>query len=849
MIRTLAAALAASTCIVALATPATAQTREYNIPAGSLKSALDAYVRQSGRQVVYRSDQVRSARSPGARGQQSAEAALAAILVGSGFATRVDGNLVAIVKAGNEQSAASSSSGEDTAGSAAASDESAEIVVTGTNIRGGKAIASPIVSRTRSDIEREGISTTSQLLRSLPQNFGGDVTDQVSTAFFGGGGDPSAGSGANLRGLGSEATLTLINGRRTVGSGIGQAVDLSIFPVAGLQRVDVLLDGASALYGSDAVGGVVNAVLRSDLDGAETRLRYGSGTDGHYGEFLASQVVGRQWDGGGLTASYTYRDQSRLSAADRSYTSGADPAYTLLPEVKVHTGIISGRQTIANVATIDLQALYSTRKTKQIYSILGFEQNIPTKSDQLHLSGGLSWDLGSGWAADGSVTYSRSTYVSRTIISGSPDTVSDGSLNMWVGETKLTGSLFALPGGDAKIAVGGQVRREGLNFTSYAGSDATNRSVFAAFGEIQLPFVSAASAVPAIHDLSVSIAGRFERYSDFGSSFDPKLGLEWAPFAGLRLRGTWGTSFRAPRLYELNPIANAPFGEARPIPNTAGGTTNVVVIYGSRPDLTAETSTTWTAGMDFEPADNLKFSATYFDVQFKNQVGSPIADVSRVLLDAPLYNRFLNTNPTASDVAGYFALPGFYNPAGYAVADIGAVIDNRIANTAQNHTSGIDASINYSVAAGAGRLGLQVGATYLIKRDIRFVSGGAVSSQLNDAYLPVDFKLRGGLSFSSAKFTANAFANYVDGYQARFRDGALHPVSSWTTIDLTLQIDASALSDRLPSGFAINLSALNIFNQSPPTVESPYAVLPIDFDGTNASPIGRSIALEIVKRW
>src|SRR5690606_30918754 len=101
MIRTLAAILATTTCIVALATPAAAQTREYNIPAGSLKSALDAYVRQSGRQVVYRADEVRTARSQGARGQLSADAALANLLAGSGFTTRVDGNLIAIVKRGN----------------------------------------------------------------------------------------------------------------------------------------------------------------------------------------------------------------------------------------------------------------------------------------------------------------------------------------------------------------------------------------------------------------------------------------------------------------------------------------------------------------------------------------------------------------------------------------------------------------------------------------------------------------------------------------------------------------------------------------------------------------------------
>src|SRR3546814_15744788 len=93
MIRSLAAALATTTCMVALAAPAAAQTHEYNIPAGSLKAALDASVRQSGRQVVYRADEVRSARSPGVRGSLSTAVPLAALLAGSGFTPRVAGKL------------------------------------------------------------------------------------------------------------------------------------------------------------------------------------------------------------------------------------------------------------------------------------------------------------------------------------------------------------------------------------------------------------------------------------------------------------------------------------------------------------------------------------------------------------------------------------------------------------------------------------------------------------------------------------------------------------------------------------------------------------------------------------
>src|SRR3569623_519843 len=111
MIRTLAAALATTTCIVALATPAAAQTREFNVPAGSLRSALDTFARQSGRQVIYSGD-VRLAPSAGVRGARTAEAALDAILAGTGFVVKhARSGALAIVKAGNVPSADTGNSG------------------------------------------------------------------------------------------------------------------------------------------------------------------------------------------------------------------------------------------------------------------------------------------------------------------------------------------------------------------------------------------------------------------------------------------------------------------------------------------------------------------------------------------------------------------------------------------------------------------------------------------------------------------------------------------------------------------------------------------------------------------
>jgi outer membrane receptor protein involved in Fe transport len=128
---------------------------------------------------------------------------------------------------------------------------------------------------------------------------------------------PGAGTAINLRGLGSDATLTLVNGRRIAPSAAGAFVDVSQIPMAGVDRVEILPDGASALYGSDAIGGVVNFVMRKHYEGAETSARYGAG-DG-FEEYSASQVFGKDWGSGSLTLAYEHFYRGNLSGRDRDY--------------------------------------------------------------------------------------------------------------------------------------------------------------------------------------------------------------------------------------------------------------------------------------------------------------------------------------------------------------------------------------------------------------------------------------------------------------------------------------------------------------------------------------------------
>jgi outer membrane cobalamin receptor len=139
-----------------------------------------------------------------------------------------------------------------------------EVVVTGTHIR-GVSPASPVIVLTGTDIANSGLTTSGEVMRSLPQSFAGG---QQSTIGENGNGpyqnlsNFNNSDSANLRGLGSDSTLVLINGLRAPVTGFQGSVDISAIPLIAIDRVEIVTDGASALYGSDAVGGVANFVLK-----------------------------------------------------------------------------------------------------------------------------------------------------------------------------------------------------------------------------------------------------------------------------------------------------------------------------------------------------------------------------------------------------------------------------------------------------------------------------------------------------------------------------------------------------------------------------------------------------------
>lgn len=179
-----------------------------------------------------------------------------------------------------------------------------EVVVTGTLIHGVQPVGAELVTIDQSAIEATGATSTTALMTKIPQ-FASFNSYQTGTTDF-----ANPVPQYTLRSSGTN--LLLLDGHRLVGAGILQTTpDPSAIPVIALERVQILADGASAIYGADAVNGVVNLITRDNFNGAETRASAGDASD--YNTFNVSQLVGKTWDGGNILAAYEYTSNTALA--------------------------------------------------------------------------------------------------------------------------------------------------------------------------------------------------------------------------------------------------------------------------------------------------------------------------------------------------------------------------------------------------------------------------------------------------------------------------------------------------------------------------------------------------------
>jgi iron complex outermembrane receptor protein len=212
-----------------------------------------------------------------------------------------------------------------------------EIVVTGTRIRTPLAQEEPITNIGQEDIERSGLSSTADLLQRVPISGGGLNTRFNQSGNFGnppdGGGVGAGAAEVDLRFLGTPRTLVLVDGLRWVngasGSGVPGSVDLNSIPASMIDRIEVLQQGASSIYGSDAIAGVVNIITRDEQDGLEASAQYGGYVDDGDGVTQEYNVsFGLNQDNAHLVIGAGYVRQEDVLAADRDISQFPTPGAT-----------------------------------------------------------------------------------------------------------------------------------------------------------------------------------------------------------------------------------------------------------------------------------------------------------------------------------------------------------------------------------------------------------------------------------------------------------------------------------------------------------------------------------------
>ncbi|WP_162184710.1 TonB-dependent receptor domain-containing protein [Sphingomonas hengshuiensis] len=305
-------------CLVAA--PVSAQARNFDIPAGDLARALNAFARQANREIIFSSAMVAGKQSRGARGKLEPRTALQLLLQGTGL--RAEGDAVLTLrKASGPQAViarreptsfqatpvqtASRTSADDApvavqagplpATQDASVQEGEELVVTGSRIvRDGYQAPTPTTVLSAEDIQERNPTNIADYITQLPA-MGTGNTPRTTTLFA------NATGGANqlsARDLGVTRTLTLLDGRRVVGSGMSPAVDINLLPQNLVQRVDIVTGGASAAYGSDAVAGVVNFILDTKFTGLKGSINL-SQTDYADGRVVSGDLAyGTKFAGG-----------------------------------------------------------------------------------------------------------------------------------------------------------------------------------------------------------------------------------------------------------------------------------------------------------------------------------------------------------------------------------------------------------------------------------------------------------------------------------------------------------------------------------------------------------------------
>lgn len=873
-------------------TPRLTSRAETAIPSQNLGAALKQLAQSRHIQVLYLAAAVRNVRTPGASGQLTVNETLTRLLAGTGLSYRyVDADTVSIVPDQSasvprqEPSAArerlrdppkkrdhpstpatkqAGLKGKHTAKQTRMPDADGgallqEVLVTGSYIYGEHATASPTSVYTRDDIIATGAGDIYDFMRTLPTTLGDANPLAIAATQHGQASllnNNSESVGFDLRGLGPQSTLVLINGQRLADGNInGNFVDVSLIPLNAISDIDVVKDSASSIYGSDAVGGVVNIKTLRQFSGSESSVRYGSVTSGARHDIQADQTLGASWSGGTAAFGYEYDDQTPLSAASRSFTASLPGPYTLLPEQMRHGVYASFTESPSSNLKLDGFALYGHRTDRSDEVQSGIVYRSDTDVDQYIGALQAVRTFTYGGVVTGSFDYSgnNTKLNSLTKLLGTSNAFSPyysprGRGTLTAASLGYSDRFGRLSGRDIGFAAGVQGREEEFSNTSnLTESYRKSRAVIAEYVELTIPVFS-----------SVTLDGsaRHEHYNDFGDTTNPKVGIQWAVGSAVTLAGTYSTSFVAPTLNELVPTGTAAYdplpdpqksGPCRPAnPAARAGCSVVLFDSGGNPNLQPEKADTWTATARFRPkqVEGLDTSLSFYSIHQRGVINSALSLLPSVLSCLQYAGELgpaIVSSITAQQAQDMF--PNAQNLFNLDEAAVSAFCDGRDLNLSRVSTEGADFDLKYSRFFGNVGLKSTVSATRILRYKSAFTSSTPAVSFLNTVNNPLALRLRAGQNVVYDDLSASAFVNYAGAYTDNIVTPAAR-ISSWTTLDIVTTYSRSlGTSDTRRLSFTVGVD--NLTNRNPPFVANNTSGFPMYFDGANASPLGRYVYMDV----
>jgi outer membrane receptor protein involved in Fe transport len=867
-------------------TSAHAQVKAFDIPAEDAVKAIPEFARQAGIEIFVPANQLKGVRTPAIKGSIELHAALNRLLAGTGISIVSDDGQTIALSAPPKNAEAASDNG------AAQGAPTETVVVTGTNIRGVKETTQPISTITSEDIRNSGYTRIESVLNTIPQNFA-DINFQST---FGTGTSRVASlnafnpiSAVDLRGLGPESTLTLINGTRSAGGIEGRAVDISAIPVAAVDRVDIVTGGDSAIYGSDAVGGVVNFITKHSFDGLQFDATYGGTANGGQ-RTDASVVGGMQFDAGGFVVAASYGHDEPFDLVDVGLVASPTPGGSVFRTLQAQTGndqgsaYVGAEYQLTDKIHLFADGLYfkrsSTQFSAQLFAEATNESPDTNVYDAEEYRGtiGATIDLSSIWSLKVEGTYSADNFFSSTnftedfgIFAFTLDSSQKGLSGVSSASAVLDGELPSIFGITAKTAIGAELQRETYHDGFAALLDGfplptqpvtnSNRTIASAFAELNIPILQDESDNR--DKLNVSLAGRYDHYSDFGSTFNPQVGVFWRPISSLKLRGNYSSAFRAPALVEFSNTRTVNIDDVVD-PESASGVSPLLTLSGNRSTLRPETARIWSGGADYDLGflPSTRLSVDYYNINYKNRIETPAdgADNLLALERERAYASLINRNPSAAQLSQIIASSSSgvignstgipFDPSTQSAEAVfpGIVVfDNRLNNIAVERAEGIDITLSTLRETSIGTFGLNSTLTYSLSHTFNVTATSPSLSKEDEVGQPAAVRLRANLSWSNGPYTLNGNVNYTGGYDDTLTT-PVSSVSSWTTLDLVGRIDLSKISsDSVLAGADITLSLLNAFDAgSPLALGNTSGLL---YDPTNANPFGRFISISVRKKF